>query len=98
MCTPNSLACHATCYEPWEGFCLFLRPHLCACACACAVQWPSVHTHVVPPNAGLKLFGGAAFERCLNEFQEAAHAMRFPSGQWTGGIMCDRLIDRRQHT
>ena len=35
----------------------------------------------MPPNAGLKLFGGAAFERCLNEFQEAAHALKFPASE-----------------
>jgi hypothetical protein len=33
---------------------------------------------VVPPNVGLKLFGGAAFERCLHEFH-------FPAGmRWAG--------------
>lgn len=44
------------------------------------VQWPSVQATIRPPHGGLKLFGGAAFERCLSEFQEAAHALRFPSG------------------
>ncbi|GAX74014.1 hypothetical protein CEUSTIGMA_g1464.t1 [Chlamydomonas eustigma] len=43
------------------------------------IQWPGLLAKVVPPNAGLKLFGGAAFERCLNEFQEAAHALKFPA-------------------
>lgn len=43
-------------------------------------QWPGVADAVRPPNAGLRLYGGAAFERCLNEFQEAAHALRFPTG------------------
>lgn len=43
-------------------------------------QWPGVSDAVRPPNAGLRLFGGAAFERCLNEFQEAANALRFPTG------------------
>lgn len=42
-------------------------------------QWPGVAEPVRPPNAGLKLFGGAAFERCLNEFQEAANCLKFPS-------------------
>mmetsp|Transcript_4509 Transcript_4509/g.12314 ORF Transcript_4509/g.12314 Transcript_4509/m.12314 type:complete len:775 (-) Transcript_4509:922-3246(-) len=41
--------------------------------------WPGTPGPVVPPNAGLKLFGGAAFERCLHEFQEAAHALQFPA-------------------
>ena len=53
-------------------------------------QWPGIPNNVVPPNAGLKLFGGAAFERCLNEFQEAAHALKFPASEWgqEGGCMC----------
>ena len=36
---------------------------------------------VKPPNAGLRLFGGAAFERVLAEFQEAAMLLEFPSVQ-----------------
>lgn len=43
------------------------------------VQWPGCLDAVKPPNAGLKLFGGAAFERCLNEFQVAANMLAFPS-------------------
>jgi hypothetical protein len=44
--------------------------------------WPGVvGAAVVPPNAGLKLFGGAAFERCLHEFQEAANCLRFPASK-----------------
>eukprot|EP00798_Chlamydomonas_sp_ICE-L_P023671 gene23671-9206_t len=49
-------------------------------------QWPGVTGSVVPPNAGLKLFGGAAFERCLNEFQVAANALRFPSAVATDRV------------
>lgn len=45
------------------------------------VQWPGVTSPAQPPNNNLKLFGGAAFERCLDEFQEAAHALKFPSGE-----------------
>ncbi len=44
-------------------------------------SWPGTTRAVVPPNAGLKLFGGAAFERCLHEFQEAANAVQFPAGE-----------------
>ena len=44
-------------------------------------QWPSVAGDVKPPNAELRLYGGAAFERALNEFQEAAHMLEFPIGQ-----------------
>ena len=36
---------------------------------------------VKPANAGLRLFGGAAFERVLAEFQEAAKLLEFPSVQ-----------------
>ncbi|KAJ9518938.1 hypothetical protein QJQ45_026218 [Haematococcus lacustris] len=51
-----------------------------------AAGWPGTSTPVVPPNAGLKLFGGAAFERCLHEFQEAAHALRFPAAVATDRV------------
>lgn len=47
-------------------------------------HWPGTPGPVVPPNAGLKLFGGAAFERCLHEFQEAAHALQFPASECVG--------------
>jgi hypothetical protein len=41
--------------------------------------WPGAGgAEVRPPNAGLRLFGGAAFERCLQEFQCAAEAVTFP--------------------
>lgn len=49
-------------------------------------QWPGTAVSVVPPNAGLKLFGGAAFERGLHEFQEAAHALRFPAAVATDRV------------
>ncbi|KAL0049185.1 hypothetical protein WJX82_008406 [Trebouxia sp. C0006] len=42
-------------------------------------QWPAVHGPVRPQNASLRLYGGAAFERCLDEFQEAAHVVQFPT-------------------
>ncbi len=54
----------------------YAEPPLCAMPC---MQWPGVASTVRPPNAGLRLFGGAAFERCLNEFQEAANALTFPT-------------------
>jgi hypothetical protein len=34
---------------------------------------------VQPPNSELRLFGGAAFERCIEEFQEAVKATDFPA-------------------
>ena len=46
----------------------------------CCLQWPAVHTPPQPQNGALKLYGGAAFERCLAEFQEAAQATSFPPG------------------
>lgn len=45
------------------------------------MQWPGCLEVVKPPNAGLRLFGGAAFERCLNEFQVAANMLAFPSSE-----------------
>lgn len=33
-----------------------------------------------PPNAELPLFGGAAFERVMAEFQTAVNALGFPGG------------------
>lgn len=45
-------------------------------------NWPGVAAAAVkPPNAGLRLFGGAAFERVLQEFQEAARCLEFPAVQ-----------------
>jgi hypothetical protein len=40
--------------------------------------WPGIAGPVLPPNASLKLFGGAAFERCLQEFQAAAGQLDVP--------------------
>eukprot|EP00899_Mesostigma_viride_P015033 jgi/Mesvir1/23530/Mv18231-RA.1 len=41
-------------------------------------RWPGVAGDVVPPNAHLRLYGGAAFERVLAEFQSAALSLSFP--------------------
>ncbi|KAK9825379.1 hypothetical protein WJX81_007027 [Elliptochloris bilobata] len=44
-----------------------------------ASQWPGVATEeVVPPHADLRLYGAAAFERCLQEFQKATKILGFP--------------------
>lgn len=40
--------------------------------------WPGIPNVVAPPNSSLKLFGGAAFERCLQEFQSAAGLLDVP--------------------
>lgn len=53
------------------------------------VQWPGCLDAVKPPNAGLRLFGGAAFERCLNEFQVAASQLTFPTCERHWG--CERV-------
>ena len=50
--------------------------------CHSWLQWPAVHGPVRPQNASLRLYGGAAFERCLDEFQEAAHVVQFPNGNF----------------
>lgn len=47
-------------------------------------QWPGVKGEVHPPNEGLRLFGGAAFERCLQEFVQAALVLGFPAGKTRG--------------
>ena len=46
----------------------------------CAAQWPGVQGEAQPPNAELLLYGGAAFERCLDELREAARQLAFPAG------------------
>eukprot|EP00775_Hariotina_reticulata_P011152 gene11152-11304_t len=56
---------------------------------ASGVQWPGCLDAVKPPNAGLRLFGGAAFERCLNEFQVAANLLLFP----TAAVARDRVAN-----
>lgn len=47
----------------------------------------------MPPNADLRLYGGAAFERALSEFQEAANVMEFPIGT----IGMSLMITARPH-
>ncbi|KAG2498836.1 hypothetical protein HYH03_003029 [Edaphochlamys debaryana] len=45
-----------------------------------APQWPGVSGGpVLPLHHDSKLFGGAAFERCLEEFHMAVNSMRFPT-------------------
>lgn len=55
--------------------------------CQLWLQWPAVHGPVRPQNASLRLYGGAAFERCLDEFQEAAHVVQFPNGKPPGLLL-----------
>ncbi|KAG2396725.1 hypothetical protein LR48_Vigan08g016300 [Vigna angularis] len=41
--------------------------------------WPGVIASVNPPNATLRLYGGAAFERVMHEFRCAAYSIECPS-------------------
>ncbi|KAL2327642.1 hypothetical protein Fmac_021069 [Flemingia macrophylla] len=41
--------------------------------------WPGVITEINPPNATLRLYGGAAFERVMHEFRCAAYSIECPS-------------------
>ncbi|KAK6946709.1 Dynamin, N-terminal [Dillenia turbinata] len=40
--------------------------------------WPGVTADVRPPNATLRLYGGAAFERVMHEFRCAAYSIECP--------------------
>ena len=76
-------------FLPLQGVFTFVDFHQCSISLffvcplprnVCFLQWPAVHTPMQPQNGALKLYGGAAFERCLAEFQEAAQAPSFPPG------------------
>ncbi|CAI0381978.1 unnamed protein product [Linum tenue] len=41
-------------------------------------SWPGVAVNIRPPNASLKLYGGAAFERVMHEFRCAAYSIECP--------------------
>ncbi|KAI9085877.1 hypothetical protein K1719_031954 [Acacia pycnantha] len=41
--------------------------------------WPGVIADIKPPNATLRLYGGAAFERVMHEFRCAAYSIECPS-------------------
>lgn len=41
-------------------------------------NWPGVITDANPPNATLRLYGGAAFERVMHEFRCAAYSIECP--------------------
>lgn len=40
--------------------------------------WPGVTADIKPPNASLRLYGGAAFERVMHEFRCAAYSIDCP--------------------
>ncbi|XP_050220258.1 dynamin-related protein 5A [Mercurialis annua] len=42
-------------------------------------SWPGVTVNIKPPNATLRLYGGAAFERVIHEFRCAAYSIECPS-------------------
>ncbi|WCJ32178.1 Dynamin related protein 5A [Euphorbia peplus] len=41
-------------------------------------SWPGVILNIKPPNATLRLYGGAAFERVIHEFRCAAYSIECP--------------------
>ncbi|KAA8526824.1 hypothetical protein F0562_008947 [Nyssa sinensis] len=41
-------------------------------------SWPGVTGYTKPPNATLRLYGGAAFERAMHEFRCAAYSIECP--------------------
>ncbi|CAI9088674.1 OLC1v1023076C2 [Oldenlandia corymbosa var. corymbosa] len=41
-------------------------------------SWPGVIADIKPPNASLRLYGGAAFERVMHEFRCAAYSIECP--------------------
>lgn len=41
-------------------------------------SWPGVTAEIKPPNATLRLYGGAAFERVMHEFRCAAYSIKCP--------------------
>ncbi|XP_059662659.1 dynamin-related protein 5A [Cornus florida] len=41
-------------------------------------SWPGVTANIKPPNATLRLYGGAAFERVMHEFRCATYSMECP--------------------
>ncbi|OIT00718.1 PREDICTED: dynamin-related protein 5A [Nicotiana attenuata] len=41
-------------------------------------SWPSVTVDIKPPNATLRLYGGAAFERVMHEFRCATYSIKCP--------------------
>ncbi|KAF8409233.1 hypothetical protein HHK36_005307 [Tetracentron sinense] len=42
-------------------------------------SWPSVTADIRPPNATLRLYGGAAFERVVHEFRCATYSIECPA-------------------
>lgn len=40
--------------------------------------WPGVTADIKPPNASLRLYGGAAFERVMHEFRCATYSLECP--------------------
>nr|GMD84096.1 dynamin-related protein 5A-like [Ipomoea batatas] len=42
-------------------------------------SWPGVSTDIRPPNATLRLYGGAAFERVMHEFRCATYSIACPT-------------------
>lgn len=41
-------------------------------------SWPGITADIKPPNATLRLYGGAAFERVMHEFRCATYSVECP--------------------
>ena len=59
-------------------------------------QWPGLTVPIDPSNSQLRLYGGAAFERCLAEFQEAASKLTFPSGAILYSPTSSRMLHQEE--
>jgi hypothetical protein len=57
------------------------------------LQLPGLPGDVRPANASLRLFGGAAFERCLQELALAAKAAKFPTGELSRPQSLSLVVD-----
>lgn len=42
------------------------------------ISWPGVTATVRPPNANLRLYGGAAYQRVIHEFRCATYSIQCP--------------------
>jgi len=56
--------------EEWAAFSHPVKP--------ATERWPGVSSAVNPPHSGLKMYGGAAFDRAVAEFQCAANSLPMP--------------------
>ncbi len=70
-----------------------MQPYL-AVFFSLVAQWPGVSGGSVQPlHHDSKLFGGAAFERCLEEFHMAVAHTRFPTSAYVCPHLWDPLLE-----